>query len=37
MNIRETRGGLAFESRKAEAEENGVFLGVPQMKSVLLK
>jgi len=37
ISIRETKGGLAFQSRKAEAEISGVFLGVPEMKSVLLK
>lgn len=37
ISIRETKGGLAFQSRKAEAEISGLFLGVPEMKSVLLK
>lgn len=32
-----TRGGDAFQSRKAEAERSGVFLGVPQLKSALIK
>lgn len=32
-----TRGGDAFASRKFEAETNGVFLGVPQLKSSLVK
>jgi tRNA-2-methylthio-N6-dimethylallyladenosine synthase len=35
--VRETRGGDAFQTRKTEAETSGVFLGVPQMKSVLFK
>ena len=32
-----TRGGDAFQSRKEEAERSGVFLGVPQLKSALIK
>jgi hypothetical protein len=32
-----TRGGDAFSARKAEAERSGVFLGVPQLKSVIAK
>ncbi len=32
-----SRGGDAFSARKAEAEKSGVFLGVPQLKSVLAK
>jgi tRNA-2-methylthio-N6-dimethylallyladenosine synthase len=35
--IKKTRGGDAFEVRKLEAENSGVFLGVPQLKSSLVK
>jgi tRNA-2-methylthio-N6-dimethylallyladenosine synthase len=37
LAIKKTRGGDAFELRKLEAENNGVFLGVPQLKSSLVK
>lgn len=37
VSIRNSRGGDAFELRKLEAENNGVFLGVPQLKSSLVK
>ena len=37
LQITQTRGGDAFETRKLEAEETGVFLGVPQLKSSLIK
>ena len=37
IEIRKSRGGDAFELRKMEAEKNGVFLGVPQLKSSLVK
>jgi hypothetical protein len=37
LEIKRTRGGDAFEVRKLEAENNGVFLGVPQLKSSLVK
>lgn len=37
IEVRETKGGLAFDTRRAEAEARGVFLGVPEMKSQLLK
>lgn len=32
-----TRGGAAFQERRAEAEARGTFLGVPQLKSILSK
>jgi tRNA-2-methylthio-N6-dimethylallyladenosine synthase len=35
--IVKSRGGDAFSARKAEAEKSGIFLGVPQLKSVLAK
>ncbi|MEY2722555.1 MAG: hypothetical protein RIS57_462 [Actinomycetota bacterium] len=37
ISIRSSRGGDAFEIRKLEAETNGIFLGVPQLKSSLVK
>jgi tRNA-2-methylthio-N6-dimethylallyladenosine synthase len=37
LEIKRTRGGDAFEVRKLEAENSGVFLGVPQLKSSLVK
>ena len=37
VEIKRTRGGDAFDMRKLEAESNGVFLGVPQLKSSLIK
>ena len=37
LDVRKSRGGDAFELRKFEAESNGVFLGVPQLKSSLAK
>lgn len=37
VQIINTRGGDAFEMRKLEAENSGVFLGVPQLKSSLIK
>jgi tRNA-2-methylthio-N6-dimethylallyladenosine synthase len=37
LEVKQTRGGDAFEVRKLEAENNGVFLGVPQLKSSLNK
>ena len=37
LEVKRTRGGDAFEVRKLEAENNGVFLGVPQLKSSLVK
>lgn len=37
LDVKRTRGGDAFEVRKLEAENNGVFLGVPQLKSSLIK
>jgi tRNA-2-methylthio-N6-dimethylallyladenosine synthase len=37
LEVKRTRGGDAFEDRKLEAEKNGVFLGVPQLKSSIVK
>ena len=37
VEVKKSRGGDAFELRKFEAENNGVFLGVPQLKSSLNK
>ncbi|MFM1789386.1 MAG: hypothetical protein RLZZ12_735 [Actinomycetota bacterium] len=37
LEIKSTRGGDAFEVRKLQAENSGVFLGVPQLKSSLVK
>ncbi len=37
VQIIHTRGGDAFEMRKLEAQNSGVFLGVPQLKSSLIK
>lgn len=37
LEIKRTRGGDAFEVRKLEAENSGIFLGVPQLKSSLVK
>lgn len=37
LEVIRSRGGDAFEVRKLEAENSGVFLGVPQLKSSLIK
>jgi tRNA-2-methylthio-N6-dimethylallyladenosine synthase len=36
-SIRKSRGGDAFADRKLEAEATGVFMGIPNMRSVLFK
>jgi tRNA-2-methylthio-N6-dimethylallyladenosine synthase len=36
-NLRKTRGGDAFEARKKEAENSGVMLGIPTLKSIPAK
>lgn len=35
LSIRRSRGGDAFEARKKEAEEQGIMLGIPTLKSAV--